>query len=123
MTPAIRTQRLTKIYANRLVAVNDLNLEIPQGSVFGLLGPNGAGKTTTVRLLLGLHRPTSGRAEVFRKPCRVNPVSVRSSGDAREGILSFMEEREPDRSLRPNRDPPEEIWSIEVALQRFARPR
>ena len=77
MTPAIRTERLTKIYANRLVAVNDLHLEVPQGSVFGLLGPNGAGKTTTVRLLLGLHRPSAGKAEVFGQPCGVNGVSVR----------------------------------------------
>jgi ABC-2 type transport system ATP-binding protein len=77
MSPAIRTERLTKIYASRLVAVNDLNLEVPQGSVFGLLGPNGAGKTTTVRLLLGLHRPSAGHASVFGRRCGVNRVSVR----------------------------------------------
>ena len=77
MPPAIRTENLTKIYGNRLVAVNDLNLEIPAGSIFGLLGPNGAGKTSTLRLLLGLHRPTAGRAEVFGRPCGVNRVSVR----------------------------------------------
>jgi len=75
--PAIRTERLTKIYASRLVAVNDLNLQVPQGSIFGLLGPNGAGKTTTVRLLLGLHRPSAGYAEVFGRRCGVNRVSVR----------------------------------------------
>jgi len=75
--PAIRTERLTKIYRKRLVAVSDLNLAVPQGAVFGLLGPNGAGKTTTVRLLLGLHRPSAGFAEVFGKRCGVNRVSVR----------------------------------------------
>jgi ABC-2 type transport system ATP-binding protein len=75
---AIRTEHLTKIYANRLIAVNDLNLEVPRGSVFGLLGPNGAGKTTTLRLLLGLHRPSAGRAEVLGRPCGVNAVGVRS---------------------------------------------
>ncbi len=47
------------------VALADLDLEISEGEVFGYLGPNGAGKTTTIRLLLGLIRPTSGRAEVF----------------------------------------------------------
>ena len=78
MELAIRTEHLTKIYANRLVAVNDMNLEVPSGSVFGLLGPNGAGKTTTVRLLLGLQRPTAGRAMVFDKPCGPNAVGVRS---------------------------------------------
>jgi ABC-2 type transport system ATP-binding protein len=77
VSPAIRTEHLTKIYAQRLVAVNDLNLVVPKGSIFGLLGPNGAGKTSTLRLLLGLHRPSAGRAEVFGRPCGVNAVSVR----------------------------------------------
>ena len=75
---AIRTEHLTKIYGQQLIAVNDMNLEVPQGSVFGLLGPNGAGKTTTLRLLLGLQRPTAGRAEVFGKSCGPNAVGVRS---------------------------------------------
>ena len=75
---AIRTERLTKIYGQRLIAVNDMNLEVPRGSVFGLLGPNGAGKTTTLRLLLGLQRPTAGRAEIFGKSCGPNAVAVRS---------------------------------------------
>jgi len=61
---AIRTEHLTKIYANRLVAVNDLNLQVPRGSVFGLLGPNGAGKTTTLRLLLGLPGTIAALARV-----------------------------------------------------------
>src|SRR4030042_6914262 len=76
--PAIYTEHLTKIYGPRLIAVNNMNLEVPRGSVFGLLGPNGAGKTTTLRLLLGLQRPTAGRAEVFGKSCGPNAVAVRS---------------------------------------------
>ena len=75
---AIRTEHLTKIYGQRLIAVNDMSLEVPRGSVFGLLGPNGAGKTTTLRLLLGLQRPTAGRAEVFGKRCGPNAIAVRS---------------------------------------------
>ena len=78
MELAIRTEHLTKIYSQRLIAVNDMNLEVPKGSVFGLLGPNGAGKTTTLRLLLGLQRPTAGHAEVFGKSCGPNAVGVRS---------------------------------------------
>ena len=78
MEPAIRTEHLTKIYGQRLIAVNDMSLEVPPGSVFGLLGPNGAGKTTTLRLLLGLQRPTAGRAQVFGKSCGPNAVDVRS---------------------------------------------
>jgi ABC-2 type transport system ATP-binding protein len=78
MEPAIRTEHLTKIYGQRLIAVNDMNLVVPIGSVFGLLGPNGAGKTTTLRLLLGLQRPSAGRGVVFGKSCGPNAVSVRS---------------------------------------------
>ena len=78
MELAIRTEHLTKIYSQRLIAVNDMNLEVPKDSVFGLLGPNGAGKTTTLRLLLGLQRPTAGHAEVFGKSCGPDAVGVRS---------------------------------------------
>jgi ABC-2 type transport system ATP-binding protein len=60
----ISTTRLTKAFGN-LVAVNDLNLEVMRGDVFGFLGPNGSGKTTTIRMLLGLIRPTAGRAYIF----------------------------------------------------------
>ena len=61
---AIRTERLSKRFG-RTSALIDLDLEITRGEVVGYLGPNGAGKTTTIRLLLGLARPTSGRAEIF----------------------------------------------------------
>lgn len=47
------------------MAVDQLNLEVRRGDVFGFLGPNGSGKTTTIRLLLGLLRPTSGTAHLF----------------------------------------------------------
>jgi ABC-2 type transport system ATP-binding protein len=76
---AIRTEHLTKVYAGRVIAVNDLTLEIPRGSVYGLLGPNGAGKTTTLRLLLGLQRPTAGSAEVLGHRCGVHATAVRRS--------------------------------------------
>src|SRR5215813_11186913 len=60
----ISTTRLTKAFGN-LIAVNDLNLQVLRGDVFGFLGPNGAGKSTTIRMLLGLIRPTAGRAIIF----------------------------------------------------------
>src|SRR6266478_6807926 len=60
----ISTSRLTKAFG-RLVAVNDLHLQVMRGDVFGFLGPNGSGKTTTIRMLLGLIRPTAGRAILF----------------------------------------------------------
>jgi ABC-2 type transport system ATP-binding protein len=51
----------------RLAVLDDINLEVARGEVFGFLGPNGAGKTTTIRILLGLLEPTSGSALVFGK--------------------------------------------------------
>jgi len=58
------TEKLTKRYGDRL-AVDDVSLTVRRGEVYGFLGPNGAGKTTTLRMLLGLVRPTSGRAVVL----------------------------------------------------------
>ncbi|TMC21084.1 MAG: ATP-binding cassette domain-containing protein [Chloroflexi bacterium] len=60
----INTNRLTKAFGH-LIAVNDLHLQVMRGDVFGFLGPNGSGKTTTIRMLLGLIRPTAGRAILF----------------------------------------------------------
>ena len=62
--PAIEINRLTKRFGS-LVAVNNLDLSIPTGSVYGFLGRNGAGKTTTIRALLGLAMPTSGSVRVL----------------------------------------------------------
>ncbi len=60
----IRTSKLTKAFGN-YVAVNNLDLQVMRGDVFGFLGPNGSGKTTTIRMLLGLTRPTTGHATLF----------------------------------------------------------
>jgi ABC-2 type transport system ATP-binding protein len=64
---AIRTQALTKIYAGRHIALNNVDLVVEPGAVLGILGNNGAGKTTLVNLLLGLQSPSAGRVEVFGK--------------------------------------------------------
>ena len=61
---AVRTEHLTKHFGS-VVGLEDLDLEVNAGEVVGYLGPNGAGKTTTIRLLLGLIKPTGGRAEIF----------------------------------------------------------
>ncbi len=79
METAVRTQHLTKVYSGRVIAVNDMNLQVPRGSIYGLLGPNGAGKTTTLRLLLGLQKTTAGSAEIFGRSCGSNSVDVRRS--------------------------------------------
>jgi ABC-2 type transport system ATP-binding protein len=60
----LRTQSLSKSYGSRL-AVDNLNLDVRRGEIFGFLGPNGAGKTTTIRMALGLIAPTGGSVEVL----------------------------------------------------------
>ena len=72
---AIRTEALSKTFG-RTVALDSLHLEVPKGEVLGYLGPNGAGKTTTIRLLLGLIRASSGRAEIFGVDCQDDPVEA-----------------------------------------------
>jgi ABC-type multidrug transport system ATPase subunit len=63
----IRTRGLTKRYG-AVVAVDGLDLDVPEGDVYGFLGPNGSGKTTTVRMLLGLVLATSGSIELVGRP-------------------------------------------------------
>src|SRR5438270_11087655 len=60
----LRTHNLSKQYGKRL-AVDNLNLEVQRGEIFGFLGPNGAGKTTTIRMSLGLITPTAGSVEIL----------------------------------------------------------
>src|SRR5437879_12730704 len=62
--PAVEAVRLVRRFGP-LTAVDDLNLRVPTGSIFGLLGPNGAGKSTTIKMLTTLLAPTSGSAHVL----------------------------------------------------------
>ncbi|HTZ63229.1 MAG TPA: ABC transporter ATP-binding protein [Solirubrobacteraceae bacterium] len=72
---AIRTRALSKRYG-RTLALDALDLDVRPGEVYGYLGPNGAGKTTTIRLLLGLHRPSGGSAELFGHDAWSDPVAA-----------------------------------------------
>src|SRR5688500_593155 len=65
--PAVEIQHVWKRYAGH-VAVHDLSLIVPRGSVYGLLGPNGAGKTTTIRMLLNIIAPDEGSIRIFGEP-------------------------------------------------------
>ena len=67
MPHIIATERLSKRYGTRAV-VDDLNLRVPQGCVYGFLGPNGSGKSTTMKMLLSLVRPTNGEVEIMGRP-------------------------------------------------------
>src|SRR3989337_3027472 len=81
----IETEHLTKVYVRDIIdfeygrlsirltrrkneALKDLCLDIQKGEIFGLLGPNGAGKTTAIKILMGIHFPTSGTARIMGKP-------------------------------------------------------
>src|SRR4051795_1781257 len=73
----VESFKLTKIYQNRQIALNDVTLRLEPGCVLGLLGSNGAGKTTLLRLIIGLHRPTAGWAKVFGKVMTPNSADLR----------------------------------------------
>jgi ABC-type multidrug transport system ATPase subunit len=65
---AVATTGLTKQFRGGQLAVNEIDLAVPSGAVYGFLGPNGSGKTTTIRMLLGLIRPTAGSHQVLGLP-------------------------------------------------------
>jgi ABC-2 type transport system ATP-binding protein len=74
---AVETKNLTKKYG-KFVAVDDLNVQIAEGEIFGLLGPNGAGKTTTILMLTGLSDPSGGTARIFGFDPARDPIRVKS---------------------------------------------
>jgi ABC-2 type transport system ATP-binding protein len=76
---AISVQGLTKRFGD-VLAVDQLDFQVDQGTVAGFLGPNGAGKTTTLRMLLGLVAPTAGRATIAGRPYRELPDPARRVG-------------------------------------------
>ena len=78
MNLAIETEKLTKSYGRKARGIEEVDLAVEEGEVFGFLGPNGAGKTTMVRTLLGFLRPTGGRGEVFGLDIRKDSVEVRA---------------------------------------------
>lgn len=77
MEPSIHIDGLTKDYGN-FRALDQLDLDVMPGEIFGFLGPNGAGKSTTIRLLIDLIRPTSGRASILGFDCQRQSQEVRS---------------------------------------------
>lgn len=81
----ITIRNLTKCF-NTLVAVNNLNLEIKPGELFGFLGPNGAGKTTTLRMMAGLIKPTAGTIIIDSHDLALNPLAAKQ-------VTSFIPDR------------------------------
>lgn len=73
---AIKTDGLGKS-VHELTILQGVNLTVPKNSIFGFLGPNGAGKTTTIKMLLGLSRPTSGKATIFGQDSVKDSLQIR----------------------------------------------
>jgi len=72
----IQLENLTRHYGS-LAAVQDLNMTVQEGELFGFLGPNGAGKTTTIRMIIGLLRPTRGTVSVAGHDVKQEPLAVK----------------------------------------------
>lgn len=92
MSSIIEIEGLRKEYrrrGGRNLAIDGLNLTVPEGGVYGFLGPNGSGKTTTIRCLLGLLRPTAGRTPLFGADVPATlPVAMKRIGAIVETLLA-----------------------------------
>ena len=99
MPGAIRTDGLTKRY-DEVTVVNDLDLDVETGEVFGLLGPNGAGKTTTILMLLGLTEPSSGSMEVLGLDPRRHPLEIKRRVGYLPDAVGFYDDLTGRQNLR-----------------------
>ena len=97
--PAVRLRSVTKRYGD-IVAVDDLDLEIPVGSVFGLIGPNGAGKSTTFSIIATLLEPTAGTVEVLGADPLTDPMAVRRRLGYMPDVLGVYDDLTVDEYLR-----------------------
>nr|WP_241677152.1 ATP-binding cassette domain-containing protein [Bifidobacterium jacchi] len=84
--PAILTRHLTKRYG-KARGIDDVNLTVRQGEIFGFIGPNGAGKSTTIRTLLGLIRKTGGEASILGLDCERDRTRILGRLSAQRGVL------------------------------------
>lgn len=95
---AIETINLTKNF-HSFKAVDDLCLQVPQGSVYGFLGPNGAGKTTTIKMLTGLSKPTSGTIKIQGKEVRFGSLRNREDVGYLPDVPNFYDWMRPNEYL------------------------
>ncbi len=100
MEAVIRTEGLTKTYGRRSRGIEDVDLQVNEGEVFGFLGPNGAGKTTTIRTLLDFLHPTGGRAEVLGMDTRRESVAIRARVGNLPGEFALEDRMTGERFLR-----------------------
>ena len=105
--PCVEAVSLTKSYG-KTTAVDNLDLSIEPGQVFGLLGPNGAGKSTTIKMLTTLIRPSFGRLNMFGTDAIKNPLDVRS----RIGVVLQQPSYEPTLSVENALDKYGMMWNV-----------
>src|SRR6218665_93065 len=72
----IETKNLKHVFSEREIALNNIRIQVPEGSIYGFLGPNGAGKTTTLRLILGLLKKQQGDISIFGKPFEKERINI-----------------------------------------------
>jgi len=120
---AIETSGLTKEYGD-LTAVDDLDLTVDDGEVFGFLGPNGAGKSTTINMLLDFARPTAGSATVlgYDAQTEADEISPRV-GVLPEGSTSIRASRVGATSSSPARRKPPATIRTKSSIGSAFRPR
>src|SRR3954471_4622176 len=73
---SIETTNLRHAFSEKEIALHAVNMQVPEGAIYGFLGPNGAGKTTTLRLLLGLLKKQQGNISFFGKPFESNRIET-----------------------------------------------
>jgi len=95
----IKTIALTKHYGKH-IGIQNLNLQVNRGEIFGFLGPNGAGKTTTIRTLLDMIRPTSGRATIFGYDTQQETQKIHNQIAYLPGELGFPKNWTAQRTIR-----------------------
>jgi ABC-2 type transport system ATP-binding protein len=98
-TKTIKTTDLTKHYGKH-IGIQNLNLQVNRGEIFGFLGPNGAGKTTTIRTLLDLIRPTSGKATIFGYDTQQETQKIHNQTAYLPGELGFPKNWTAQRTIK-----------------------
>ena len=107
MNKIIEVSGLTKKYGD-YIAVNNLNISISKGEVFGLLGPNGAGKSTTIKLLTTLIPPSSGSLSILGIDAIANPLQIRH----KIGVVLQQPSYEPTLSVEKSLDKYGMMWNV-----------
>lgn len=109
----ILTNSLSKLYGS-VIAVNNIDLSVPAGKIFGFLGPNGAGKTTTIKLLTTLMPPTNGTIHILGIDAIQNPLEVRK----KIGVVLQQPSYEPTLSVESSLEKYGMMWNVEKKIRK-----